>query len=384
MANRLAKVVVFVSGVVLLLWQIKGTIEIFIKNRTSFSIMQEIEQNLVPPTIIFCSRITKSGHPSDFLVNVSNKDQFNKEFFWIQEKLAFSLGRFPSQGQGPIKGDIFLEKQQLKLGKNKDDKGNLLLTVEELMNPVLGLCYAFIPDQDNFKLALENFAVLTVTIKKPTMNEASVFFTSEEDRYGALFTDLGGLMPLKVSLIPGTTVGVNLEKHVLKKLPSRENCKQYPKNESFMKCMLEKQVECYGLGNQTCQCIPENNHKTQFELFPIPSWNTCTNDTEYSCGFGKMLSCYNSKMVTRACPLSCEVEKYKGQKMYLNQYPTKPNMMVMKMKYSTMNVKVYEEYEVQDIYTFIGTVGGSLGLFIGFSYTGFVGDLLDYFIRIKM
>ena len=84
MANRLAKVVVFVSGVVLLLWQIKGTIEIFIKNRTSFSTMQEIEQNLVPPTIIFCPRISKSGNPSDFLVNVSNKDQFNKEFFWIQ------------------------------------------------------------------------------------------------------------------------------------------------------------------------------------------------------------------------------------------------------------------------------------------------------------
>ena len=49
-----------------------------------------------------------------------------------------------------------------------------------------------------------------------------------------------------------------------------------------------------------------------------------------------------------------------------------------------MNVQVYEEYEVQDIYTFIGTVGGSLGLFIGFSYTGFVGDLLDYFISLKI
>ena len=71
--------------------------------------------------------------------------------------------------------------------------------------------------------------------------------------------------------------------------------------------------------------------------------------------------------------------------MYLKfKYPSNSNMMIMKMKYSTMNVEVYEEYEVQDIYTFIGTVGGSLGLFIGFSYTGFVGDLLDYFIRIKM
>ena len=88
--------------------------------------------------------------------------------------------------------------------------------------------------------------------------------------------------------------------------------------------------------------------------------------------------------VTKVSLLSCEVEKYKGQKMYLNQYPTNSKMMIMKMKYSTMNVKVYEEYEVQDIYSFIGTVGGSLGLFIGFSYTGFFGDLLDYFVKIKL
>ena len=89
-------------------------------------------------------------------------------------------------------------------------------------------------------------------------------------------------------------------------------------------------------------------------------------------------------MVTKACPLSCEVEKYKGQKIYLNQYPAMSNTMIMKMKYSTMNIQQYDEYEVQDIYTFIGTVGGSLGLFIGFSYTGFVGDLLDYFMRFKI
>ena len=55
----------------------------------------------------------------------------------------------------------------------------------------------------------------------------------------------------------------------------------------------------------------------------------------------------------------------------------------MKMKYSTMTVQMYKEYEVQDIYSFIGTVGGSLGLFIGFSYTGFFGDLLDFFVKIK-
>ena len=376
MTYKLAKVLVFLSGILFLIWQIYGTFDTFIKNRTSFSIRQETVQSLVPPTIIFCPRNPKSGNLTVFLANVSKKNWFNEEFFWIKKKLNFSLGRYPSQDQ-------LISEIDLNLGKNKDEEGNLLLTVEELMNPLLGLCYAFIPDKENFKLAIENFAVLDATIDT-NLKEVSVFFTSEEDRYGPLFTDMGRLMPLKVSLISGTSVGVNLKKHVWKKLPSRGNCKQYPKEQSFMKCMLEKQVECYRLGNQTCQCIPENNHKTQFQLFPIPSWNTCTNDTEYTCGFGKMMSCYYSEMVTKACPLSCEIEKYKGQKVFLNQFPTNSKTMMMKMKYSTMNVQVYEEYEVQDIYSFIGTVGGSLGLFIGFSYTGFFGDLLDYFVKIKL
>ena len=372
---RLAKALVFLSGVLILSWQIKGTFNTFIQNRTSFAMMQGTVQSLVPPTIVFCPRKTKDGFPSNFLVNVSNKNQFDEDFFWIRNKLNFSLSRYPSHGQ-------LMSRIHLNLGKNRDEEGNLLVTVEELMNPMLGLCYAFIPDIENFKLAIEDFAVFLLNIDT-NLKEVSVFFTSEEARYGLLVYDLGRLMPFKISLNSGTTVGVNLKKRVWKKLPSSGNCKQYPKNQSFMKCMLEKQVECYRLGNQTCQCIPENNHKTQFQLFPIPSWKACTNDTEYICGFDQMLSCYYNKMVTKACPLSCEVEKYKGQKIYLNQYPTDSKKMIMKIKYSTMTVQMYKEYEVQDIYSFIGTVGGSLGLFIGFSYTGFFGDLSNFFVKIK-
>ena len=46
-----------------------------------------------------------------------------------------------------------------------------------------------------------------------------------------------------------------------------------------------------------------------------------------------------------------------------------------------MDIDVNDEVLIQEPYDFIGTVGGSLGLFIGFSYTGFVGQLLDYFIN---
>ena len=64
------------------------------------------------------------------------------------------------------------------------------MTVEELMNSMLGLCYAFIPDIENFKLAIEDFAVFLLNIDT-NLKEVSVFFTSKEARYGYLFMTWG-------------------------------------------------------------------------------------------------------------------------------------------------------------------------------------------------
>ena len=67
--------------------------------------------------------------------------------------------------------------------------------------------------------------------------------------------------------------------------------------------------------------------------------------------------------------------------MYFNRLSVDANTMLIEIKYSTMNIEMHEEYEIQDIYSFIGTVGGSLGLFIGFSYTCFLENILNYVLR---
>ena len=271
---------------------------------------------------------------------------------------------------------------RLSLGENFDEGGNLLLTIEELMNPIVGLCYAIIPS-NKFKLRIDEYMVLYATYEKKVekKQKATVYFTSEEDRYGLLTYDLGRMTPFKISPDAGIAVGVNLKKLIWSKLESKGNCNHYTKDQSFMKCMLRNQVECFKWGNHHCKCIPENTHKTHFQLFPISSWNVCTNDKEYQCGFQEMLSCYFNKIVTEVCPLSCEKEVYQGQKMYFNRLPVDANTMLIEMKYSTMNIQMHEEYEIQDIYSFIGTVGGSLGLFIGFSYTGCLEKVWNYVLR---
>ena len=56
-------------------------------------------------------------------------------------------------------------------------------------------------------------------------------------------------------------------------------------------------------------------------------------------------------------------------------------MRLCQTKFSTMDIEYQDEVWVQEFYNFVGTVGGSLGLFIGFSYTGFIAEILDYFIK---
>ena len=96
------------------------------------------------------------------------------------------------------------------------------------------------------------------------------------------------------------------------------------------------------------------------------------------------------------CPLPCEDVVFSGEKRLLNgiyvqkvtihvgmspTFDIKPNKIMTSILFSSMDVNHYNEVLMQEVYDFIGTVGGSLGLFIGFSFTGFVGQILDRFVR---
>ena len=302
----LVNIFIYVSGVAILIWQVQGTFESFIINRTSFATKQETFDSLVPPTIVFCLRNPKSGSYKNWGANISID-----EFFWLNEKLNLTIDKYIVDTK-PEDNSTETEKQ-LSLGRNFDGNGNLLVTVEELMNPFIGLCYAIIPSE-NFKLQIEELIILRAEFE-PKLKKAAVYFTSEEDRYGLLFQDLGRTMPFMISLDAGVTVGVNLKKLVWNKLSSKGNCKQYIKEQSHMECMLKHQMDCFRSGNQSCKCVLENSHKTHFKLFPS-EWNVCTNDEEYICSTFKMDSCYPNEDITEGCPLPCETEEYQGQKMY--------------------------------------------------------------------
>ena len=60
---------------------------------------------------------------------------------------------------------------------------------------------------------------------------------------------------------------------------------------------------------------------------------------------------------------------------------TNKNIIHFMVSYNTMDLRLYQEYYIYDAFSFIGNVGGSLGLFIGFSYTDFLGKILDFVFK---
>ena len=81
------KVFIFLSGIAILIWQVHGTFDTFIKDRTSIATRQKPFERLVPPTIIFCSR----HHHGISITNISNKNHFNEQFIWINRNFNLTI-----------------------------------------------------------------------------------------------------------------------------------------------------------------------------------------------------------------------------------------------------------------------------------------------------
>ena len=196
-----------------------------------------------------------------------------------------------------------------------------------------------------------------------------------------MLADFGRLTPLKISSLGlGKTTGSVIEKKIWNPL----HCKNYLEGEdSYTKCQLKNLIKCFvKIGpSMNCTCVPKNTFWSILELYPINIWDECKTNMEYSrCGVTMDTCSYN---LTSNCQPACEKVEYTGQLIEFHgyQYPNE-NEMALQITFNTMDTEIHTEVLQFDLANFIGNVGGSFGLFIGFSLTGFVGQVLDYFIRI--
>ena len=155
-------------------------------------------------------------------------------------------------------------------------------------------------------------------------------------------------------------------------------CKIYQEGDSMMKCLARQQLECFYSKHYDCKykCIT-NRFRGVFDMYPNTTLQKCKTEPDSKCNVGAMTMCYYSKNTTENCLDPCNVEIYAENTLVFERMSNKQKMILF-LKYQSMAIAVSEEYLVYDFANFIGTLGGSLGLFIGFSYTGFIGSIIDF------
>ena len=83
--------------------------------------------------------------------------------------------------------------------------------------------------------------------------------------------------------------------------------------------------------------------------------------------------------IMNSCPTSCMQYQYKGEMSSWKGFTEDPNKIEVFYLFPTNRVQIFEEYLMFEFNDLIGTIVGHSGLFIGFSFYGFICRIIQYF-----
>ena len=82
--------------------------------------------------------------------------------------------------------------------------------------------------------------------------------------------------------------------------------------------------------------------------------------------------------IMNSCPTSCIQYQYRGEMSSWKGFTEDPNKIEIFYLFPTNRVQIFEEYLMFEFNDLIGTIGGHSGLFIGFSFYGFISEMIQY------
>ena len=80
---------------------------------------------------------------------------------------------------------------------------------------------------------------------------------------------------------------------------------------------------------------------------------------------------------TQICPKLCHIVQYSGKLIMVYNHKQGPYNYSFRYRFAPPHTeKIFEEYLIYDIVNMVGSVGGNLGMWIGFSFTGIISNLM--------
>ena len=146
--------------------------------------------------------------------------------------------------------------------------------------------------------------------------------------------------------------------------------------ESFYTCAVGQTIknnfEGWNYWNCTKNCFPS----TLISSGGFDKKYECEDEEQETCSFFAF-DIYKSN-----CPKPCSIVQYNGRIDLWEQNESNQNdsSFIIHLRFAPpLTTTLYEEYVIYDVFGTIGSVGGTLGIFIGFSCSGILSLIISHF-----
>ena len=231
-------------------------------------------------------------------------------------------------------------------------------------------------------------AFINISAKAKYNLSVSIYLTSLENSVGSpyhIFKD-------------GDYFEYVLEKNTIQKfiikperynfLPQTSKCRQ----ESYYDC-LALELEKFDFNQTSCttKCIPKMfSYGKNYDIPFCQNYmdDKCARRIFHAYMYHKTENSFTKK-VDLKCKHSCTILQYSGSVVHWNSiFPKNESYNEHQFEYQFGNtdnkMTVFHEYLIYDSMGMIGSVGGTFGMFIGFSMTGVISSIIEFFKERKI
>ena len=355
-------------------------VEQYLEKYTNTAKFEERVETVEAPTITICSGWKKSlmdqykitnmvfqMEPDNITMNV--RDLFDEVTHELNKDFSISVSNILSH---PV---------PLNVGINTIKEGEELVqsyTVKKNLSTRYGKCYIVIPNQLQMT-PLEDIWSVTIakniTSENKDMNKIFIQI-SANDTFNSLYFKMNGVKnDITEQIFTQETNGYIEIEYTEKNMEFTKECSE----DGFFRCFANRIMESSEF-NCSRKCIPIYAQSVMEDIdHDIP---TCTNNSEEYCMIG--INSYKKWMKLKsACQKQC---KNKAAILDLDRISSKPiyhfGDVQLELYLQVTATKVrYKEYLIYDGIGMFGSIGGSLGLFVGFSIFDSLSLVLEYVLK---
>ena len=345
------------------LYFVESVIEL-LKRRTAFSGKFETVTEMPLPTLTVCFKpyfrpSLSEQHNINSMISLLENDKLENKWAMF-ETLSYTLGKDVFfEGHWFRDGEI--NTHELKEGTNEFPKGTIeIMPVATLRH---GKCYILKKDFNVSVTKVTYFAFkVTTNPSLPSSDiplEYEIIMTSHNGWYGLMADDWPYFEPTTFSI---TTQPSYHYEWAAVLVPTKLH---FQKGYEDIKGCLKEFVH-----NLTCdtKCYP-------VVFNTLPDLDPCTNLLDHQCMYNQGVNLEKIKMVS--CLKPTVTMQYRTQPLVYDWKPSLNTSILLWIWYDSNQLEMKTEAFVMDIRDFLGSVGGSLGLFLGFSLFSYLSFLLD-------